>query len=86
MQDAGELRGKQILASAGAADEILPPGVFAAGVGLLRRLGATVEARVYPGLGHGLALADARELRAWLGGLGVAETAEAAPAKAACLA
>ena len=79
--DAADLRGTRILASAGAADELLAPGVFTAGVELLRRRGAAVEARVYSGLGHGLGLADARELRAWLG---VAEPTQVAPATAAC--
>ena len=77
LQGARGLWGKPILASAGAADELLAPAAFVAGVRLLRRLGARVETRVYPGLGHGLALADARELRAWLGGSAVAEAPRA---------
>jgi phospholipase/carboxylesterase len=67
------LAGTRILASAGAADELLSPDAFAAGVRQLRRLGANVDARVYPGLGHGLGLADAHELRRWLEGLALAE-------------
>jgi len=60
------LRGMPIRVHVGADDGLLPSARSAYGVRLLRAAGAEVEVTVHAGLGHGLGLADGRDLRAWL--------------------
>jgi phospholipase/carboxylesterase len=60
------LRGMPVLVSEGEEDDLLSASRCAAGIAILRAAGARVETVRYPGVGHGLCLSDARDLRAWL--------------------
>jgi phospholipase/carboxylesterase len=60
------LHGMPVLVSEGEEDDLLSASRSAAGIAILRAAGARVETVRYPGVGHGLCLSDARDLRAWL--------------------
>lgn len=62
----GVLRGTAMLASEGENDQLLSAGASAAGARLLCFAGARVQTVRHRGAGHGLCLADGRELRRWL--------------------